>query len=112
MFVTWARGNNMDTRYHITDSTEYQITYDFGTSTLRIKRVSISRDNMTMYSCMVGLMPIYQSIYLFWGSETGEGNITLFVNGMSLDNEMYYSSTSDWILDRCSHCVVFYCSLC
>ena len=83
---TWtgrhSNGESIDTG----GGEEYTISDQSDKSILRIEQLSISRDNMAVYSCLVNVTPISGSVYIV-GSESNVANITLNVNGKLHVNE-------------------------
>ena len=84
----------------------YTISDQSDNSTLRIEQLSISRDNMAVYSCLVNVTPILGSVYIL-GSESNMGDITLNVNRKLLTNEWCLKVLlMIWYLVLVFHCII------
>ena len=69
---------------------EYNITDQSYDSILRIKQLTIPRDHMAVYSCLVRATPIAGSVYIT-GNISNINNLTLFVSGKLRNNCVFGS---------------------
>ena len=75
---TWTASNGNGDSIDIVGGEEYTITDHPDNSTLRIERLTISRDNMAVYKCLVSVTPSTGSVYIT-ESESIMADITLTV---------------------------------
>ena len=79
IFVSWTACRSNGESIYI-GGEDYTITNDSDSSTLRIERLTMDRDDMALYHCLVNVTPSSESDYVI-GSAPSMGGITLDVNG-------------------------------
>ena len=107
----WTAHDSNGTTIDIRED-NYTITAQSNYSTVRIKRLSISRDHMAVYNCLVSVTPSSESVYIT-GNESNIIDITVTVSGkLSVQNKGPFSVTNHLVIsyDSSLHTTLYLCT--
>ena len=98
IFFTWI-GLKSNGESIAIEAADYTTTDQFYNSTLHIRKLSISRDNMAKYSCLVSATLSSGSVYID-RCEPSVGDLTLTVSGKLHTNENLFKSLTkvSWLV--------------